>query len=87
MTYNVFTSIFGGTAAGVNEAVVSASGFLEFPAVYVMLGCAVGMVALVFVKETAGASLHGTDIPESEPEDYGAEAIAAEDKALDEAGR
>ena len=87
VTYNVFTSIFGGTAAPLNEWVVGKSGFLEFPAVYVMLGCVVGMVALFFVKETAGASLHGTDIPESEPEDYGTEAIAAEDQALDEAGR
>ncbi|WP_416232180.1 MFS transporter [Brachybacterium sp. NBEC-018] len=87
VTYNVFTSLFGGTAAPLNEWVVGKSGFLEFPAVYVMLGCVVGMVALFFVKETAGASLHGTDIPESEPEDFGTEAIAAEDQALDEAGR
>lgn len=87
VTYNLFTSIFGGTAAGVNEWVVGKTGFLEFPAVYMMAGCLVGMVAVFFLKETAGASLHGTDIPESEPEDFGTEAIAAEDQALDEAGR
>ncbi|GAA4519263.1 MFS transporter [Brachybacterium paraconglomeratum] len=87
VTYNVITSIFGGTAAPLNEAVVESTGFLEFPAVYVMLGCVVGMVALLFLKETAGASLHGTGIPESEPEDYGIEAMRAEDEALDAAGR
>ena len=87
VTYNVFTSIFGGTAAPLNERVVSSTGFLEFPAVYVMIGCVIGMIALVFLKETAGASLHGTDIPESEPEDYGPEAITAETEALDAAGR
>ena len=52
-----------------------------------MIGCLVGMAALFFLKETAGASLHGTDIPESEPEDYGAEAIQAETEALDACGR
>ena len=87
VTYNVFTSIFGGTASPLNEAVVESTGFLEFPAVYVMIGCLVGMAALFFLKETAGASLHGTDIPESEPEDYGAEAIQAETEALDACGR
>ena len=33
------------------------------------------------------ASLTGADIPESEPEDHGAEVIAAEDAAMDAAGR
>ena len=87
VTYNVFTSIFGGTAAPLNEAVVESTGFLEFPAVYVMIGCVVGMIALIFLKETAGASLSGTEIPEPEPEDYGIEAIQAEDEALEAAGR
>jgi MHS family proline/betaine transporter-like MFS transporter len=42
---------------------------------------------MLFVKETAGASLHGTDIPESEPQDYGSEAITEESEAMDAAGR
>ena len=37
-----------------------------FPAVYMMGACAIGMVALVFLKETAGASLRGTEIPSLE---------------------
>ena len=87
VTYTVFTAIFGGTAGTVNEAVVDRTGFLEFPATYMMGACVIGMVGAYFLKETAGASLTGTDIPESEPEDYGAEVIAAEDAAMDAAGR
>lgn len=36
------------------------------PAYYMMAACAVGMVALLFVIETAGASLRGTQIPGSD---------------------
>jgi MHS family proline/betaine transporter-like MFS transporter len=87
LSYNVVTAIFGGTAASVNEAVVGSTGFLEFPAVYMMASCVVGVVGLVFLKETAGASLHGTDIPEAIPEDYGPAAVTGELEALDRAGR
>lgn len=87
VTYNVFTAAFGGTAAPLNEWAVEQTGFLEFPAVYVMFGCIIGMVAVHFLKETAGASLHGQQIPESESEDYGAGAVAAETTALDSADR
>ncbi|MCF8569060.1 MFS transporter [Gordonia sp. HY002] len=64
IAYNVSTAAFGGTAPLVNESVVESTGWLEFPALYMMLACVVGMVALAFLKETAGASLRGTDIPE-----------------------
>ncbi|UUZ46210.1 MFS transporter [Janibacter limosus] len=87
VTYNVFTAAFGGTAASVNEAAVEGTGFPEFPAAYMMGACVIGMIAMLFVKETAGASLHGKHIPESEPEDYGSEAIAEEAEAMEAAGR
>lgn len=87
VTYNVFTAAFGGTAASVNEGVVDSTGFLEFPAAYMMGACVIGMIAMLFVKETAGASLHGTEIPESEPQDFGSEAIAEEQAAMDACGR
>ncbi|MGO3326195.1 MFS transporter [Gordonia sp. (in: high G+C Gram-positive bacteria)] len=64
IAYNVSTAAFGGTAPLVNESVVDSTGWLQFPALYMMLACVVGMVALAFLKETAGASLRGTDIPE-----------------------
>ncbi|WP_404286413.1 MFS transporter [Glutamicibacter arilaitensis] len=65
ITYNVATAVFGGTAAIVNEAAIDASGFLLFPAVYMMIACVIGMVAIKFMPETAGASLRGTDIPDA----------------------
>ena len=64
ISYNVATAAFGGTAPLVNDAVVSDTGWNLFPAVYMMGACAIGMVALIFLKETAGASLRGTEIPE-----------------------
>lgn len=64
ISYNVATAAFGGTAPLVNEAVVNDTGWNLFPAVYMMGACAIGMVALIFLKETAGASLRGTEIPE-----------------------
>ncbi|WP_132992327.1 MFS transporter [Gordonia zhaorongruii] len=64
IAYNVSTAAFGGTAPLVNEATVDGTGWLQFPALYMMLACVVGMVALSFLKETAGASLRGTEIPE-----------------------
>lgn len=63
ISYNVSTAAFGGTAPLVNDAVVENSGWTLFPAVYMMGACAIGMVALLFLKETAGASLRGTQIP------------------------
>ncbi|MDN5805331.1 MAG: hypothetical protein L0H26_12225, partial [Microlunatus sp.] len=63
IAYNVSTSLFGGTAPLVNEAAIQATGNVLFPAFYMMGACLVGMVALYFVTETAGASLRGRGIP------------------------
>ncbi|GAC46790.1 MFS transporter [Gordonia aichiensis] len=64
ISYNVATAAFGGTAPLVNDWVIKVSNWNLFPAAYMMGACAIGMVALVFLKETAGASLRGTGIPE-----------------------
>ncbi|MDF6100941.1 MULTISPECIES: MFS transporter [Gordonia] len=66
ISYNVATAAFGGTAPLVNDAVVEKTEWSLFPAVYMMGACAIGMVALCFLKETAGASLRGTEIPSLE---------------------
>jgi len=63
ITYNVSTALFGGTAPLVNEALIESTGNLLVPAFSMMAGCAVGLIALVFVRETANASLRGTDLP------------------------
>ncbi|WP_313814068.1 MFS transporter [Glutamicibacter sp.] len=65
VTYNVATAVFGGTAAVVNEAVINTTGFMLFPAVYMMAACVIGAVAIKFMPETAGASLRGTQIPDA----------------------
>ncbi|GAB25142.1 MAG TPA: MFS transporter [Gordonia polyisoprenivorans] len=64
ISYNVATAAFGGTAPLVNDAVVGDTGWLLFPAIYMMGACAIGMIAMVFLKETAGCSIRGTEIPE-----------------------
>ncbi|KQR96472.1 MFS transporter [Williamsia sp. Leaf354] len=67
ISYNVATAAFGGTAPLVNDAVVENNdGWDLFPAGYMMIACAIGMVALLFLRETAGCSIRGTEIPGEE---------------------
>lgn len=63
ITYNLITSLFGGTAAIVNETGVRLTGDIQFPAYYMMFGCAIGLIAVWFMPETAGASLRGLETP------------------------
>ncbi|GAA1130266.1 MFS transporter [Citricoccus alkalitolerans] len=65
ITYNISTSIFGGTAALVNEWGIGVTGDVQFPAYYMMAACAVGLVCVWFMRETAGASLRGSEVPGS----------------------
>lgn len=65
ISYNVATAAFGGTAPLVSDAVIQGTGFDLFPAVYMMAACVIGLIAMPFFKETAGASLRGTQIPET----------------------
>jgi MFS family permease len=61
--YNVATSVFGGTAGAVNDRFIDATGTELFPAYYMMGACAVGILAAIFLIETKGHSLRGTEIP------------------------
>ncbi|GAB4097964.1 MFS transporter [Sinomonas halotolerans] len=63
ITYNVATSLFGGTAPLYNQAGIAAFGNPLFPAFTMMLACVVGLVAVRFMRETRGASLRGTGLP------------------------
>ena len=58
IAYNVSTSIFGGTAPAIGSGLIGLTGNDLMPAYYMMLACLVGMVALRFMPETAGRSLH-----------------------------
>ncbi|GEM31726.1 MFS transporter [Nocardia neocaledoniensis NBRC 108232] len=61
--YNVATSIFGGTAPVINQALIDATGDHLFPAYYMFGACAVGLIAAYFLIETKGMSLRGTQVP------------------------
>src|SRR5699024_807007 len=63
ISYNVATAAFGGTALAANEALIDLTGSTLVPAFYMMGACVVGMVGLIFVVETKGASLHGRGVP------------------------
>jgi MHS family proline/betaine transporter-like MFS transporter len=63
IAYNVSTSLFGGTAPAVNQALINWTGDKLMPAYYMMAACVVGAIALVFVPETRACSLRGRGIP------------------------
>ena len=63
--YNVSTAVFGGTAPLVNEWVIDQTNWNLFPAFYMVGAMFIGLVAWFFLRETAGASLRGTDVPHS----------------------
>lgn len=69
ITYNVSTSLFGGTAPPVNEALIEATGSPLVPAFYMVAACIIGLIAVQFIKETLGASLRGNEIPERGPQE------------------
>ncbi|KAA0016302.1 MFS transporter [Antrihabitans cavernicola] len=61
--YNVATSLFGGTASAINEALIDATGTNLIPAYYMLGACVIGIVAALFLIETKGLSLRGTEVP------------------------
>lgn len=66
IAYNVSTSLFGGTAPLANDWLIAKTGDHLIPAYYMMAACVIGAIALYFVKETAGASLRGREVPDAE---------------------
>ncbi|WP_174867652.1 MFS transporter [Nocardia arthritidis] len=63
LAYNVSTALFGGTAPLINEAVIDATGWSLFPAWYTVGAAIVGLIACAYLRETAGTSLRGTEVP------------------------
>lgn len=63
ISYNISTSLFGGTAPLVNAFVIAKTHLNIWPALYMMAACAIGVIALVFAPETAGRSLRGRHVP------------------------
>jgi len=69
--YNISTSIFGGTAPAVSSGLISVTGNELMPAYYMMATCLVGLVALYFMPETAGRTLHEDPFSSRQPPAYG----------------
>ncbi|WP_019925956.1 MFS transporter [Nocardia sp. BMG111209] len=63
LSYNVATAVFGGTAPLLNEWVIDRTHWTLFPAYYMVAACLIGLIAWTFLRETAGASLRGTEVP------------------------
>lgn len=63
IAYNVSTALFGGTALYANEKLIEVTGSSLVPAFYMMGACVIGAVGLLFVPETARASIRGRGIP------------------------
>src|SRR3546814_3519863 len=54
ISYNISTSLFGGTAPAFNSWLIRITGDPLMPAYSMMGACVIGAVALLFLKETAG---------------------------------
>lgn len=63
LSYNVATSLFGGTAPLVNEALIENTGDQMWPAYYMIIACVIGLLALWKVVETKGVSIRGSEVP------------------------
>jgi MFS transporter, MHS family, proline/betaine transporter len=63
ISYNLATSLFGGTAPAFNSWVIGLTGDALVPAYVMMAACVVGAIALSRTPETAGLSLRGTQTP------------------------
>ena len=67
ISYNVATSLFGGTAPAFNSWLIGRTGDELMPAYVMMAACIVGAIALRATPETAGQSLRGTVPPGQRP--------------------
>ncbi|MEJ5979549.1 MFS transporter [Novosphingobium sp. PS1R-30] len=63
ISYNVSTSLFGGTAPVINSWAIGETGDILIPAYAMMAACSVGLAAMPFLVETAGQSLRGIGTP------------------------
>ncbi len=79
IAYNVSTSLFGGTAPALNAWLIARTGSTLVPAYLMMGACVIGGIALLFVVETAGHSLRGTEIPGTRASERELQAMDAED--------
>lgn len=59
LTFNVSVSVFAGTAPTVIAAATTATGNLDWPGYYLVAAGVIGLVSVLFLKESAGRPLTG----------------------------
>jgi MHS family proline/betaine transporter-like MFS transporter len=57
LSYNVAVSLFGGTAPLINTWLISITGNQMIPAWYLIGGAVVGLISILFVKDSTGKPL------------------------------
>lgn len=71
IAFNISISLFGGTTSTVMSSLIGATGNLMWPAYYLMIAGAIGLVALFFTPESNGRPLWGSSpAAESKPEAF-----------------
>lgn len=60
IAFNISISLFGGTTSVVMTSLISATGFLMWPAIYLVAAGIIGLVAIHFVEESNGRPLWGS---------------------------
>ncbi|OZG49220.1 MFS transporter [Bombiscardovia coagulans] len=82
LSYNLAVAIFGGTAPLIMEALVSVTGSDIAPAYWIMLTSACGLVAVLFLKESARKPMPGT-LPTVSSQQEARDLIATQDENPD----
>lgn len=78
ISYNLSTSLFGGSAPAFSSWLIGLTGDVKIPAYLMMGACVIGMAALAFMKETAGQSLRTDDrTPQAADAHAGAQPLLA----------
>ncbi|GAA3591595.1 MFS transporter [Agrococcus terreus] len=67
--YNVATSLLGGPAGLINEALIDSTGSTLVPGFYMTVAGIIGLVAILTFNETAGRSLRGDRVPGDDDRD------------------
>ncbi|WP_404312302.1 MFS transporter [Agrococcus terreus] len=67
--YNVATSLLGGPAGLINEALIESTGSTLVPGFYMTVAGIIGLVAILTFNETAGRSLRGDRVPGDDDRD------------------
>lgn len=86
IAFNVSISLFGGTTSTVMESLISATDKLMWPAYYLMIAGAIGLIALRYLPETNGRPMWGSN-PAAASKEEAAEHAAELNREIEEIER